>query len=517
LTTNYTYLDVTGTNNTTTLLETLKNGTSDAFIYTYDANGNILTIKEGSVLKATYTYDQLNQLSREDNNYTGKSIDYSYDIGGNLLSRSEYSYVGGIRGALIDTYNYQYSTSWKDKLVNYDGSAITYDNIGNPTEYRNSWDMTWDNGRELSTIKLGSNSIGAYKYNADGIRTSKTVGTDTTTFLLNGSSIVRSTKGNLVMDFFYDEKGNLYGFKHGSAMYYYLRNGQNDIIGIIDSSGTQVVGYTYNSWGVVESVSGSLASTIGNDNPFRYRGYYLDNETGFYYLNSRYYDPQVGRFINADSVGLLASVMQNPNIDKNLYSYCDNNPVTRSDSSGKFWETIFDIVTIGFSIYDVCKNPSDPWAWAGLAGDVIDLIPIVTGVGEGIKAISKTNKIVDSIQAADNVADAVDAAGDAGKAINNGIDTYGNLQKATKGSGLEVHHIVEKRLRDPLGISDTDSMLSVALSKADHRKFTKAWRGEIPYGTNYRGLKPDEIWGVAQKIYKDFPELLEASKKTIFR
>jgi len=74
--------------------------------------------------------------------------------------------------------------------------------------------------------------------------------------------------------------------------------------------------------------------------------------------------------------------MQNPNIDKNLYSYCDNNPVNRSDNSVKFWETVFDIVSLGFSIYDVYRNPSDPWAWAGLADQMGRTILLFGGVGE---------------------------------------------------------------------------------------------------------------------------------------
>ena len=82
--------------------------------------------------------------------------------------------------------------------------------------------------------------------------------------------------------------------------YYYLRNGQNDVVKLIDGSGDTVVEYIYDSWGRVVTTSGTLATTLGLDQPFRYRGYVYDAETGWYYLQSRYYDPSIGRFISAD-------------------------------------------------------------------------------------------------------------------------------------------------------------------------------------------------------------------------
>lgn len=136
-------------------------------------------------------------------------------------------------------------------------------------------------------------------------------------------------------------------------------------------------------------------------NPFRYRGYYYDAETGFYYLSSRYYDPEVGRFINADTSDLLN--VQGDLYDKNLFAYCDANPTVRLDVGGYVWETVFDVVSLGFSIGDVIANPSDPWAWAGLAGDVIDLVPFATGMGETVKITSKLSKTDDVIKYAKSI------------------------------------------------------------------------------------------------------------------
>ena len=150
-------------------------------------------------------------------------------------------------------------------------------------------------------------------------------------YYLNGSMIVAEVTGDVQTDYYYDESGNVFGFKRGNSEYYYIRNGQGDIIGILDSSGTQVVSYVYDSWGKLVSISGSQADTIGEMNPFRCRGYYYDTESGLYYLQSRYYDPEIGRFINADGwLGANGDILA-----YNLLAYCGNNPVNLSDPTGE--------------------------------------------------------------------------------------------------------------------------------------------------------------------------------------
>ncbi|WP_144687055.1 hypothetical protein [Acetivibrio clariflavus] len=91
------------------------------------------------------------------------------------------------------------------------------------------------------------------------------------------------------------------------------------------------------------------------------------------------------------------------------------------------------------------------------------------------------------------------------------------MTKSLKGTGLQAHHIIEQRLADVLGISNTKSMLSVAVTKTEHQAFTNAWRKLIPYGTNYSTLTKTQIWNYAQEVYKDYPALLDAAKKTIFK
>jgi len=127
--------------------------------------------------------------------------------------------------------------------------------------------------------------------------------------------------------------------------YFYATNAQGDVIAIYSNTGTKLYTYTYDAWGNLiegrEVAAGGAA--IGALNPLRYRGYYFDAETGLYYLNSRYYNPQWGRFLNADDATVITAT-PGALTDKNLYIYCDNNPVMRADEDGEFWNVIVGAV-----------------------------------------------------------------------------------------------------------------------------------------------------------------------------
>ena len=197
---------------------------------------------------------------------------------------------------------------------------------------------TWM-GRELRKITNGSNTYN-YKYNADGIRTSKTVNGTTTEFFLNGSQILAQKTGDSVMRFFYDSTGKRVGFANGTMLFYYLYNLQGDVIAIIRAATGQIVAkYSYDAWGKC-TVTNAAGYAVGDKNPFRYRGYYYDTETGLYYLNSRYYNPEFGRFISADTPDVITVSPDSAFWDKNLFAYCDGNPVTRVDDCGEFWHFI---------------------------------------------------------------------------------------------------------------------------------------------------------------------------------
>lgn len=154
-----------------------------------------------------------------------------------------------------------------------------------------------------------------------------------TDYLYNGTRLLREKKGNDTIRYLYDQDGMI-GMEYNGTSYYYVRNLQGDVTKVIDGSGTVVVQYVYDTWGKVLSTTGSLASTVGAKNPIRYRGYYYDTETNLYYLNSRYYDPEVGRFISPDVVAEGG----------NLYTYCINDPINRSDESGYLSKWIEDTI-----------------------------------------------------------------------------------------------------------------------------------------------------------------------------
>ena len=146
------------------------------------------------------------------------------------------------------------------------------------------------------------------------------------------------------MDFIYDNTGKPYALKYDGTLYYYVLNLQGDVISIITHWGESYGTYTYDAWGNVLSVSGDIAKL----NPIRYRGYYYDSETGLYYLGSRYYDPQVKRFINADGAALATINPYSDGLtDKNYFAYCDNNPTSRSDDGGQFWDIVGSAVVGG--------------------------------------------------------------------------------------------------------------------------------------------------------------------------
>ena len=323
-------------------------------------------------------------------------------------------------------------------------------------------------------------------------------------YVWQGSTLVSEYYGGKTLEFFYDESGAPYGFSYKSsstaapAMYYYVTNLQGDVTNVLDASGNTVASYTYNAWGKVLSSSGSMASI----NPIRYRGYYFDSDTGLYYLKSRYYDPQLARFINADDYVSSGQSFSGCN----TFAYCGNNPVSRVDAAGHVWETVFDIVSLTFSIADVVANPANPWAWAGLAGDVADvMIPFVGGIGETIKAVGVARKL--------SKADAIVDVATSTIKVERHVGSYNFLRKLYKGTGMEVHHIIEKRFFHLFPeFGSKGAMASVALTKAEHAYFTRQWRNMLKYGSKY---EKDEVIRAAYEIYANFPELLNAVLKEI--
>ena len=340
--------------------------------YEYDAAGNIKKIYQitssSTQLIAEYTYDAQNQLTQEKRYaYSGTgttpskttTVEYTYDTAGNIMARE------GTDGIYL-TYSYD-DPNWVDLLTGVGLSGfmtdISYDDCGNPSNWYNGTDytdLTWAQGRRLMSLKIGnsySDTLIQYAYDMDGIRTSKIEGSYRHDYVTQNGKVVRElvtnkTTGAFVrcLDFFYDASGNPFAlrkYKDASLgdydTFHYVLNYQGDVVQINYQGGTVYAKYTYDAWGNVLTATGSLASI----NPLRYRGYYYDTETGWYYLQSRYYDPAVGRFINADCTTNTGQGF----IGYNMFAYCNNNPVANMDFSGEI--AISTLILIGSAVIGV--------------------------------------------------------------------------------------------------------------------------------------------------------------------
>lgn len=167
--------------------------------------------------------------------------------------------------------------------------------------------------------------------------------------------------------------------------------------------------------------------------------------------------------------------------DKNLFAYCDNNPITREDSDGEFWETALDVISLSFSVADVVKNPSDPWAWAGLVGDAIDLVPFVTGVGEITCGVKLTKKAVE----------AVDDVHDAAKAVDNVTEGIETTQKAVKVSSSVRSGAVRKAWKNEL-IDVQNGGKGISRTWSDAEKIELMSRGKV---AGYQGHHMKSVKG----------------------
>ena len=358
---------------------------TDIGTQTYHYNGDG-TIKDYTYSSGTnsyfnsYVYDSFGQLIRENNQALDKTFIYSYNESGDISLVQSYPYTTGDVSGTPTTVDYTYSD---DRLTNFNGKSVTYNSIGYPTNYDGkTW--TWTKGKLTRIHKGSANQPGSayidyvFTYDAYGRRISKSYINDPNTASSNDYSYTYNTtynydnSGRLIREYcteeytysggstgtrefiyLYDESGMigvLYS-RNGASLqpYYYQRNAQGDVIAIYDATGNVKAGYAYDAWGNC-TVTNSTLYDLAYNNPIRYRGYYYDRETGLYYLNARYYNPEWRRFISPDSTEYIDS--ENPN-GLNLYAYCNNDPVNYKDPSGRLAITTTAIIVgafIGFAI-----------------------------------------------------------------------------------------------------------------------------------------------------------------------
>ena len=366
--TDYTY--ITNGKRTSLLVKTLKNN-NDIYKYKYDKLNNITHIYLNDNLINRYYYDNYNELIKEHDYQNNQTIEYTYDNYGNLLSKKIYVFN---TTTLVSENTYEYlNTNWVDQLTKFNNESITYDAIGNPLTIGNKT-LTWINGRQLNSYNDGTNNI-SFTYNKDGIRISKKINDIETKYYVEGKKIILENKGSNSLYYIYDGEDELVGLKYNNDIYFYIKNLQGDIIGILDSNYQEIVKYKYDSWGNTISITDNNGNDICNNsnhianiNPFRYRGYYFDTETELYYLKARYYNPKFGRFLNAD--GIIGA--NNDIISNNLYAYCSNDPINNTDEEGEGFFSGF----VASAFVGAC---------AGVAGQFISDVVSSYGTGKKFK------------------------------------------------------------------------------------------------------------------------------------
>ena len=367
-------------------LKKISYGTNNTLSYTYDAVGRIKAELKNGVLNREYEYDSMGQLTAEylydpaiialytdDTTVDRIKLYYIYNINGNLeeqgCNKEWLDESGNATTANLSLNTYGYHTSegnWLSPLM-YDGNEeIAYDSMGNPLNYFGK-NFTWENGRELASITSSSGaSIASYEYDASGLRISKTTTAGGNVYYVydENSNLIFEKHPDYTLAFYYDGNGTRTHFTKKSSTgyetYYYSYNLQGDIIALLNNAGTVVAEYNYTAYG---KPIGAVTE-IGNLNPFRYRGYYYDDETGFYYLQSRYYDPTNARFINADAADYIGAT--GTPLSFNLFLYCENDPVNNTDPSGNFWVRAASAVagaalfgTIAYLISSLFNLPRD--------------------------------------------------------------------------------------------------------------------------------------------------------------
>jgi len=256
-----------------------------------------------------------------------------------------------------------------------------------------------------------------FTYDANGMRTRRTHSEIEYQYIYNGSQLTQLTVletggGALATNtlyFTYSADGTPLTVTSEGETYFYVTNIQGDVIAILDHAGRVVCRYIYDAWGNVTTDSWQT-DIVSDHNPLRYRGYVYDQETQLYYLQSRYYNPKIGRFLNADAFAATGQGV----LGNNMFAYCGNNPVANVEIGGFFWDTVFDVVSLCVSVVDVIKNPDDPMAWLGVAADVASLvIPFATGGGAIVKAATKADDVADAV----GVAKVADNIGDVGQTV----------------------------------------------------------------------------------------------------
>lgn len=330
------------------VLKNKNNKYNTSFNYSYDKMGNIIAINRNGIITNKYTYDEVGQLIREDDLLTSQSIIYTYDKGGNIVNKEVFQYGDSLSKTISIDYKYG-DENWRDKLTSINGNSILYDEIGNPLSYKGNI-YHWIEGRTLHSIDSEAGKHIEYRYDINGVRIQKDVYTKTShqtfKYYWNGNVLTTmkvETETNLgqiesnTVAFIYEANATNNDWQtpvgfivDGNQYYLYEKNLYGDVIAIYNED-AQVATYQYDAYGNI--IHSEIKDNYNESfNPFYYRSYQYDSDSNMYYLYSRYYVPEWGRFLNSDifvdtGTGLIGT---------NMYAYADNDPVNSVDPFG-YW------------------------------------------------------------------------------------------------------------------------------------------------------------------------------------
>lgn len=383
------------------LIKSVKTNLNDNSVetteYGYDAVGNRTAEKIGNIL-TQYDYDTLNRLNKTTESVSGvkgTEVNYDYDANGSLIEVAE--------GATVTTYAYDASNQMKQVTKTENGIVK----------------MTQLN-----------------EYNGEGQRIRKTEGSEVTNYFYEGSSLLYTTDSSDALKGFiiYDGNGNLLIQIQSDGKYTYTTDIQGSIVNLVDSSANSVVSYTYSDFGVTAEKHGSDVY-----NELRYTGGVYDEKTGLYYLNARFYNPEIGRFLNPDSY-------RGEPVDPqslHLYAYCANDPINHVDPTGHVVGTVLDVISVADSTRTFVRDPS-LLNGVILAYDVVaTVIPGVPASGV-VKAATKTAKT--AMKAADAVKDTAKVAKKATKATKKVVKATVKTSKTTKSVTSKLAQSTKKNI-----------------------------------------------------------------------
>lgn len=311
--------------------------------FTFGDNNLITSTTKDGVTQKTYQYDGMNRLISSADN-VGTSY-YVYDDANNItkaICRSD---------DVIGDWFYTYSGS---RLVSVNDAPVSFDVKGNIVSYGRE-NYQWNMGSLLSK-HISDDSVISFQYDAMNNPIVKTLNsTEQKRLVWEGKKLVAESNGSKILSFFYDCFGSPIGFSCNGSLYAYCKNAFQDVVGIIRDDGALIAEYSYGDFGEPGKTYDIDGSGIAYLNPFRYRSYYFDQDLGLYHLKSRWYSPELRRFLSSDSPKVLLDQAFKSELLLNRYSYCANNPITYTDSQGTF----ADALAIGGAVAAGCV--AFPW------------------------------------------------------------------------------------------------------------------------------------------------------------